>query len=164
MVVLHTLQQALVCQAKKYLRLQVQQPMFLREQFINGILRMVLVLHWAIRLQNHILIIYSCATPVHPFGIDATPNASFSVQNTSSTNTTETYFCNNSSNVAGGFSNVQWDWDFGDATTLSTANSTATKIYNRDAAVDKTYTITMKVTANSGCSATKTTTVIIPKQ
>ena len=109
-------------------------------------------------------IIYSCATPVHPFGIDATPNDSFSVKNTSSTNTTETYFCNNSSNVAGGFSNVQWDWDFGDATTLSTANSTATKIYNRDAAVDKTYTITMKVTANSGCSATKTTTVIIPKQ
>ena len=88
----------------------------------------------------------------------------FSVQNTSSTATTATYFCNNSSQANGGFSNVQWDWDFGDGTTLSTSNYTATKIYNRDATADKTYTIKMMVTSNSGCSASKTTTVTIPKQ
>ncbi len=108
--------------------------------------------------------IYTVAQPIHPFGIDATPIASFSAQNTSSTATTATYFFNNSSQANGGFSNVQWDWDFGDGKTLSTSNYTATKIYDRDPVADKTYTVTMKVTANSGCSATKTTTVIIPKQ
>jgi PKD repeat protein len=108
-------------------------------------------------------IIYTCSTPIRPYGIDATPVANFQVQNTSSTATTANYFFNNSSTVNGGFSNVQWDWDFGDSTTLSTANSTATRIYNRGTA-DKTYTVKMMVTANSGCSASKTTTITIPKQ
>lgn len=108
-------------------------------------------------------VIYSSSQPIKSFGIDATPKPSFSVQNTASTATTTTYFCNNSSQANGGFSNIKFDWDFGDGTTTTTTNFTAEKVYNRDV-IDKTYTIKMLVTSNSGCAASTTTTVTIPKK
>jgi large repetitive protein len=106
--------------------------------------------------------IYTSTRLVKTLGQDATPKASFSVQIKSTTATTTTYFCNNSSSVNSGFNNVKWEWDFGDNTTSSTTNPNVDKVYYRDV-IDKTYTIKMIVTANSGCSATATSTIIVPK-
>ncbi len=108
-------------------------------------------------------VIYTSSQPIKSFGIDANPKPSFSVQNTASTATTTTYFCNNSSQAIGGYSNIKFDWDFGDGTTTSTTNFTAEKVYNRDV-IDKTYIIKMVVTSNSGCTASNTSTVTIPKK
>ncbi len=108
-------------------------------------------------------IIYSIIQPIKSYGLDATPLASFSVQNISNTATTATYNFNNSSQVNGGFSNTHWDWDFNDGNTKSGALPNVDNTFNRGSA-DKTYTVKMTVTANSGCSATATNTVFIPKQ
>lgn len=108
-------------------------------------------------------IIYSTIQPIKSYGQAATPSASFSVQNTSNTASTAIYNFNNSSQVNGGFSNTQWDWDFDDGNTKSGAYPNVDNTFNRGS-VDKTYTIKMTVKANSGCTATATNTITIPKQ
>lgn len=107
--------------------------------------------------------IYHIIQPIKSYGLDATPIASFSVQNVGNTATTATYNFNNSSQVNGGFSNTQWEWDFGDGNTKSGAIPNVDNTFSRGT-TDKTYTVTMVVKANSGCSATATNTVTIPKQ
>lgn len=107
--------------------------------------------------------IYHVIQPIKSYGLDATPLASFSVQNISNTATTATYNFNNSSQVNGGFSNTNWDWDFGDGNSKSGAVPNVDNVFARGS-TDKTYTVKMTVTANSGCSATATNTVTIPKQ
>ena len=107
--------------------------------------------------------IYSTIQPIKSYGQAATPLASFSVQNISNTATTAKYNFNNSSQVNGGFSNTQWEWDFNDGNTKSGAVPNVDNTFNRGS-VDKTYTIKMTVKANSGCSATATNTITIPKQ
>lgn len=108
-------------------------------------------------------IIYSTIQPIKSYGQAATPLASFSVQNISNTSTTATYNFNNSSQVNGGFSNTHWAWDFNDGNTKSGAVPNVDNTFSRGT-TDKTYTVKMTVTANSGCSATATNTVTIPKQ
>jgi PKD repeat protein len=107
--------------------------------------------------------IYHVIQPIKSYGLDATPLASFSVQNISNTATTATYNFNNSSQVAGGFSNTHWAWDFNDGNTKSGALPNVDNTFSRGT-TDKTYTIKMTVTANSGCAATATNTITIPKQ
>jgi hypothetical protein len=108
-------------------------------------------------------IIYSAIQPIKSYGQAATPSPSFSVQNTSNTATTATYNFNNSSQINGGFSNTQWEWDFNDGNTKSGAVPNVDNTFYRGT-TDKTYTIKMTVKANSGCPATATNTVFIPKQ
>jgi PKD repeat protein len=107
--------------------------------------------------------IYKVGQPIKTYGQDATPVPSFYVQNTSNTATTSTYNFNNTSQINGGFSNTQWSWDFGDGNTKSGVFPNVDETYNRDV-VDKTYTVKMTVTANSGCSASVSTNITILKK
>lgn len=107
--------------------------------------------------------IYKTGQPVRTYGLDATPLASFYKQFIGSSNTTYIYNLNNTSQVNGGFSNTRWDWDFGDGTNASGVIPNYDKTYNR-LTVDMNYTVTMTVYANSGCSATSTVSLFVPKQ
>ncbi len=106
--------------------------------------------------------IYKVGQPVKTFGQDATPNASFYIQFIGSTPNGLTYNFNNTSNIAGGYANVNWNWEFGDSTSHNGIFASINKTYIRGS-VDKNYPVKMTVTSNSGCSSSAQASVYIPK-
>ena len=108
--------------------------------------------------------IYKTGQPIKTFGQDATPVPSFYIQFIGNVVNGYTYNFNNTSQINGGYSNINWDWDFGDGTKYNGIVASINKTYYRDSLVDKNYPIKMTVTANSGCSASTQASVFIPKR
>lgn len=106
--------------------------------------------------------IYKVGQPVKTFGQDATPSPSFYIQFIGQTQNGYIYNFNNTSNIAGGYTNINWHWDFGDSTSFNGIFASIDKTYIRGS-VDKNYPVKMTVTSNSGCSATAQASVFIPK-
>ncbi len=106
--------------------------------------------------------LYKVGQPVKTYGQDATPNASFYIQFIGSTVNGYIYNFNNTSNIAGGYTNINWNWEFGDSTTYNGIVASIDKTYIRGS-VDKSYPVKMTVTSNSGCSSSAEASVYIPK-
>ncbi|MFY8126888.1 MAG: PKD domain-containing protein [Chitinophagaceae bacterium] len=109
-------------------------------------------------IRNNNLDIYRTTVPVITKGQDVTPTAAFVYNNTTSTG--ESFNFNSTSTVRSGASITNWAWDFGDGTTGNQIN--VNKSYTRQS-TDRTYTVKLTVTANSGCSHSTTSTVTVPK-
>lgn len=109
-------------------------------------------------IKNNNLDIYRTTIPVITKGQNVTPVSAFVYNNITSTG--ETFNFNSTSTVTSGASITTWAWDFGDGTTGNQIN--VNKTYTRQT-TDKTYTVKLTVTANSGCSNSTTSTVTVPK-
>ena len=106
--------------------------------------------------------LYKVGQPIKTFGQEATPTPSFSIQFKGQTGNDYAYNFNNTSNISGGYANINWKWEFGDSTTFNGVVASIDKSFTRGP-VDKDYYVKMTVTANSGCSAVAQASVFIPK-
>ncbi|MBN8838248.1 MAG: PKD domain-containing protein [Sphingobacteriia bacterium] len=89
-------------------------------------------------------------------GQDCTPVVSVYSQYTNPT----TYSYNANTSIGGGWAIVKYEWDFGDGTT-DTQPNIVNHVFPKSS-VAKTYTISLKVTSNSGCTATDNTNTTVP--
>lgn len=89
-------------------------------------------------------------------GQDCTPVVSVYSQYTNPT----TYSYNANTSIGGGWAIVKYDWDFGDGTT-DTQPNIVNHVFPKSATA-KTYTISLKVTSNSGCTAKDSTNTTVP--
>ncbi len=100
--------------------------------------------------------LYKVLQPVTSAGQNATPTASISVQQSNASGSAWAF--NSTSTVPSG-TITSYAWDYGDGTTG--ANAFNIKTYTQTS-VAKTYTVKLTATSNAGCSASATTTVIVP--
>ncbi|MBS1591641.1 MAG: PKD domain-containing protein [Bacteroidetes bacterium] len=102
------------------------------------------------------LVIYTEQQSISSKGQDTNPTVSIYSQYTNPT----TYSYNANTSIGGGWAIIKSEWDFGDGTTATTPN-VVNHVFPKSP-VAKTYTITMKVTSNSGCVAQDATQTTIP--
>lgn len=100
--------------------------------------------------------IYTEQQSISSKGQDTNPTVSIYSQYTNPT----TYSYNANVSIGGGWAIIKSEWDFGDGTTAITPN-VVNHVFPKST-VGKTYTITMKVTSNSGCTAQDQTQTYIP--
>jgi len=92
-------------------------------------------------------------------GVDA-PIANFTTQLLNASTLANNFAFNSTSTISSGTIKT-YSWDFGDTKTDNTNNSYVTHIYDLQNSA-QTYPVILKVTANNGCSNTKTVNVNVP--
>lgn len=101
-------------------------------------------------------VLYSEQKSVNSKGQETTPSVSVYSQYTNPT----TYSYNANTSIGGGWAITTYAWDFGDGTT-DTNPSVKDHVFPKSTTA-KTYTISLKVTSNSGCSASDNVKTNVP--
>lgn len=102
------------------------------------------------------LTIYAEQQAVKTYGQDTNPQAGFYMQATTQT----TYSFNSTNSIGGGYSLTKYEWNLGDGT-YSNQPNVLYHVFPKSP-TNKTYTISFKITASSGCTDLTSQTLDIP--